>query len=121
MDIVQPRVPWWGHNQWSVLVGDDRELADDIPDDIDVLFIDTSHHYWHTFEELGLYVPKVKPGGVVLMHDTELERPDGAPASDPPFPVRRAIEDYCAGVGLEPEFVGGCYGLGVIRIPEEVS
>ena len=118
VDIVPPKVPWWGHNQWSVLVGDDLDLADDLPDDVDVLFIDTSHHYVQTQAELELYVPKVKPGGVVLLHDVELEQPDGCPATDPPFPVRVAVDEYCAEHGLSPEYVGGCYGLGVIRIPE---
>ena len=118
VDIVQPRVPWWGHSQWTVLVGDDLDLEEFLPGDVDVLFIDTSHHYVQTQAELELYVPKVRKGGVVLLHDVELERPDGAPATDPPFPVRVAVDEYCAEHGLEPEYVAGCYGLGVIRIPK---
>lgn len=119
VDIMQPRVPWWGHSQWTVLVGDDLDLADQLPDEVDVVFIDTSHHYVQTQAELELYVPKVKPGGVVMLHDVELERPDGSPATDPAFPVRVAVEEYCQEHGLVPEYVQGCYGLGVIRIPEQ--
>jgi predicted O-methyltransferase YrrM len=120
VDVVRPRVPWRLHPQWSFILGDDLEVADRIPR-CDVLFIDTSHHYEHTLAELDAYVPKVKPGGVVLLHDTELEQPEGAPPDDPPFPVRAAVDEWCSTHGLTPEYVTGCYGLGVIRIPEEVT
>jgi len=121
VDMVRPRVPWFGHEQWSFYLGDDMLLVNDLPDDVDVLFIDTSHHYRHTLAELAAFVPKVKAGGVVLMHDTELELPEGAPTHDPLFPVRTAIDEYCATRGLTPEYVEGCYGLGVIRIPQEAN
>jgi predicted O-methyltransferase YrrM len=118
VDCCRPQVSWFGHPQWTFRLGDDMTLVDDAPD-CDVLFIDTSHHYRHTLAELEAFVPKVRPGGVVLMHDTELETPEGAPDGDPPFPVRTAVEEYCTAHGLTPEFVSGCYGLGVIRVPEE--
>jgi predicted O-methyltransferase YrrM len=117
VDIVRPSLPWLNHPQWTMHVGDDLLLADDLPDDVDVVFIDTSHHYTQTAAELAVYVPKVKPGGVVLLHDVELERPDGASPADPAFPVRVAVDEFCAAKGLTPEYVTGCYGLGVIRIP----
>jgi predicted O-methyltransferase YrrM len=116
VDIEPVRLPWLGHPRWTFMQGDDVDLADDLPDDVDVLFIDTSHHYGHTHKELARYVPKVRKGGVVLLHDTELEHPDGAPATDPHFPVRVAVVEHCALHGLTPEFVTGCHGLGVIRI-----
>jgi len=116
VDIVQPQVPWFGHPQWTFTLGDDLEVVDDLPDGVDVVFIDTSHHYIQTLAELELYVPKVKPGGVVLMHDVELDIPAWREATDPPFPVRVAVDEFCADHGLEPEFVAGCYGLGIIRI-----
>jgi cephalosporin hydroxylase len=114
VDIARPRVPWHGHAQWTFLLGDDIARADELPD-CDVLFIDTSHHYRHTLHELGVYGPKVKPGGVILLHDTELETPDGAPPEDPTFPVKAAVDEYCTLHGLTVEYVEGCYGLGVIR------
>jgi len=117
VDVARPKVPWFAHRQWTFHLGDDLAVADDLPD-CDLLFIDTSHHYGHTRAELDAYVPKVRPGGVVLLHDTELERPDTAPESDPAFPVRTAIDEYCADHDLDVEYVPGCYGLGVIRMPE---
>ncbi len=117
-DIHPPPVPWLGHEQWTFIKGDDLLVADQMPNNVDVLFIDTSHHFQQTAAELELYVPKVKPGGVVLLHDTELEHPEGRPHGDPPFPVRLAVDLYCAEHGLIPEYVSGCNGLGVIRIPD---
>lgn len=115
-DIHRPRVPWDGHEQWTFHEGDDLVLCDELPDGIDVLFIDTSHFYDQTCAELELYVPKVKPGGVVLLHDTELKYPEGRPWNDPPFPVRAAVDLYCFEHQLSAEFVTGCNGLGVIRV-----
>ncbi len=117
VDIRPCQLPWGTHPQWSFTVGDDLVLADDLPDDVDIVFIDTSHHYLQTLAELELFAPKVKPGGVVLLHDTELEHPDGAPASDPPYPVAAALRQYAADTGATVEWVTGCNGLGVIHIP----
>ena len=116
VDIHPPPVPWTGHPQWTFIAGDDLDVADQLPDMVDVVFIDTSHDYVQTCAELEVYVPKVRPGGVVLLHDVELEHPDASPADDPPFPVRVAVTEFCDEHGLTPEFVSGCYGLGVIRI-----
>ncbi len=118
-DLNQPPVPWAGHEQWTFIEGDDLAISDQMPRNVDVLFIDTSHHFQQTAVELELYVPKVKPGGVVLLHDTELEYPEDRPHTDPPFPVRLAVDLYCEEHGLTPEYVTGCNGLGVIRLPGE--
>jgi cephalosporin hydroxylase len=116
-DLHAPPVPWVGHEQWTFIKGDDLEVHDQLPNNVDVLFIDTSHFFQHTAAELELYVPKVKPGGVVLLHDTELKYPEGRPWDDPAYPVRLAVDLYCGEHGLTPEYVTGCNGLGVIRIP----
>jgi predicted O-methyltransferase YrrM len=116
VDTSPVRVPWANHPQWTFIQGDDLWVADQLPDDVDVVFIDTSHTYRQTSAELEMYVPKVKAGGVVLLHDVELQHPDASPADDPPFPVRQAIVDFCIENGLTPSFVEGSFGLGVIRI-----
>jgi cephalosporin hydroxylase len=117
VDVAAPRVPdWWqSTGRWTLQVGHDLDPAvlAAMPERCDVLFIDTSHHYDHTLAELRAYVPRVRPGGTVLMHDTELERPDGWTGIS--YPVRTAIEDYCAETGLTCEFRSGCYGLGVVH------
>jgi cephalosporin hydroxylase len=109
--------------RWTFVCGDDLDpfIVDSLPNGVDVLFIDTSHHYEHTLAELRLYVPKVAPGGVVLMHDTELERPFDAPPDDRPFPVAAAIREFAGESGVTVEWVGGCYGLGVLYVPKEMK
>lgn len=120
VDINWPSVPdWWRETgRWTLLVGDDVNpaLTPDLPERVDVLFIDTSHHYEHTLAELRAHVGRVKPGGTVLMHDTELEMPDGYRGE--PLPVARALNDFCAETGLTWTNNTGCYGLGVIRIAD---
>jgi predicted O-methyltransferase YrrM len=118
VDLDPPHVRWTGHPRWSFLHGDDLWLASQLPDEVDVVFIDTSHLYEQTQAELEIYVPKVKPGGVVLLHDTELEQPESAPQF-PRFPVRVAVDEFCGENGLSCEFVPGCNGLGVIRIGDD--
>lgn len=93
-DINQPRVPEEisEHPQWTFMWGDDLELVAAAPE-CDVLFIDTSHHYAQTLAELSAYAPKTRK--VILLHDTQLEWPDGAPGW-PTFPVRKAALDFQA-------------------------
>jgi predicted O-methyltransferase YrrM len=98
-------------DRWTFVIGDDLAVADQLPEQIDVLFIDSSHFYEHTLAELALYGPRAT---TILLHDTELEHPDGAPP-EPAFPVKRAVEKWCAEVGRPVEFLSNCYGLGIIR------
>jgi cephalosporin hydroxylase len=109
VDIDAPMLPF-DSEAWTVIVGDDLAVAEQIPDEIDVLFIDTSHTFVQTLAELRLYGPRAR---LMLLHDTELEHPDGAPPS-PAFPVARAIDTWCAETGCTWENRSGSYGLGVI-------
>lgn len=67
---------------------------------IDVLFIDTSHLYEHTKDELAVWLPHVAPQGVVLFHDTAMSaaylRNDGSIGFgwENERGVIRAIEEY---------------------------
>lgn len=113
VDIDKPDTPaeWNSLPFWHLMVADDTspDAVAWCPDDADVLFIDTSHYYDHTRAELRLYVPKVRPGGVVLLHDTDpAEWPD----------VSRALNDYCPGQGLDWYDHPGWHGLGVIEVPD---
>lgn len=109
--------------RWTFLEGDSKDprIVGLLPDLVDVVFIDTNHTYDQTIAELHAYVPKVKPGGTVLLHDTELNWPDKSyiPAGgyDVEFPVARALDAFCAETGLVWENRHGSYGLGVIAVP----
>lgn len=118
VDITYPAVPveWFDTDLWTLTVGDDLLVAGLLPDAVDVLFIDTSHHFAHTLAELRTYGPKVKPGGVILLHDTELERPEQSPPDDPPFPVAKAIEAWTVETCRTWVNHLGCYGLGEIFV-----
>jgi len=96
----KPNIEDWPH--WTFHQADDLDprLLTEL-DPADIVFIDTSHHYRQTLAELHVYRHLVRPGGRIVLHDTELPFPEGAPVGDPRFPVRKAIEQFCADEGLE--------------------
>ena len=112
--------PWAGCPLWTFTHGDDLHpaVAAAQPPEVDVLFIDTTHFYDHTLEELRLYAPRVAPGGVILCHDTKLLVWEALAGPEPEQvpPVRRALGDWCAETGRVWEEIPGEYGLGVVRI-----
>jgi predicted O-methyltransferase YrrM len=105
------------YEHWTFIQGDDLSpsVVQRVPD-ADIIFIDTSHHYTQTARELNLYKWLVKPGGVIVCHDTELAWPEGAPRQDGPYPVKRAIEEFVAAEGREWFNYPNCWGLGVIQM-----
>jgi predicted O-methyltransferase YrrM len=118
---------WLSVPEWTFIVGDsisDAVLAQ-MPAQIDVLFADTDHTYSQTLAELEAYVPRVRPGGVVLQHDTQAIYTPGAAREWTATPdvageVARAMDDYCEKHGLSwanRKSEAGYYGLGYIRIP----
>lgn len=52
---------------WTFTESDDLSLKWDLP--IDFLFLDTTHTYEHTLNELKKYEPLVKAGGTIVFHD----------------------------------------------------
>jgi predicted O-methyltransferase YrrM len=57
-------------DRWTFVQGSDMDLPDDkIPAPIDLLFIDTSHLYTHTRQELDKFGAQVRPGGWIILHD----------------------------------------------------
>lgn len=64
------------HQRWKFLQEDDRNLVKilhefDLPEIVrfGLIFVDTSHEYDHTVEEIGLYSPFVAPNGFLIFHD----------------------------------------------------
>lgn len=131
-DLDEPKVPAWWHDipAWHFMQGDSAsaEVLEWMPPQADVVFTDTSHTFNQQLAELRAYVPRVRPGGTVLVHDTQCI-PYGAPGRDnflprpsPEGPVADALDAYCEETGLtwhnrhsEPE--QGFYGMGIIVIP----
>ena len=126
-DVAEP--PAWlrQFHRWTFHLGDDLdpETLSRAPAEADILFVDTSHRYLHTVAEIGAWSPRVRPGGAVVFHDTEVET-FGAdvhePGSEPPFPVRKAVDEWTgamseAGCQAEVEHHPNNHGLTIVRLP----
>jgi cephalosporin hydroxylase len=67
---------------------------------VDVLFIDTSHYYDHTFQEMQAWMPLMSARAKIMFHDTNMRlvgpRKDGCfqIAWDNQRGVIRSIEEY---------------------------
>jgi predicted O-methyltransferase YrrM len=108
-DIVEPLAPiasFWGRcPHWTFVLGDDQDLADEAPDGVDILFIDTSHEYEHTLWEMEHYGSKVRSGGRIVLHDTMIEA------------VVESIEMFLRDREWEYTNTEACNGLGIIYKP----
>ena len=95
--------------EWNFVQSDDIVFAKQFVDfcslkgwcpEIDILFIDTSHEYDHTVEEIKYWFPFITQGGLAIFHDTNLRelyrRRDGSwgQSWDNQRGVIRAIEGY---------------------------
>ena len=111
---TSPFPPQWEQSGiWTFIQGNDLFIDLTAVPCPDILFIDTNHEYDHTLAELSRYVPLVKPGGTVLMHDTLLTW------DHPEYEVAKALDAYCASAGLIwAEISSGKYGLGQIMIED---
>ena len=68
---------------WTFIQGDDIVIGQNWNQNVDHIFIDTSHSYSHTLQELKSYVKFLKPNGFITFHDTRA------------FPgVLKAIRDF---------------------------
>jgi cephalosporin hydroxylase len=95
--------------RWHFFRGDDVKFAAVFPEFcrqrgirpvVDLLFIDTSHYYEHTRQEIQAWFPLLSPSSRVMFHDTNLK--GVGPRNDACFSlgwnnqrgVTRAIEEY---------------------------
>lgn len=100
-----------GEANWTFIRGDDMEVVKGWSKPIDHLFIDTSHTFDHTLNELREWGNWVKPGGIITLHDIYVYEADGRSE------VLDAIEQY---MKENPGKYGfkvfeGSYGLGLLR------
>jgi cephalosporin hydroxylase len=113
---IAPRPDIGVYDNYRFIQGDDLDPAVVSQlDEADLVFIDTSHHFDQTVAELHVYHHLVRRPGLIVCHDTELARPEGAPAR-PQYPVRTAIEQFCDDEGFSWSNTPECWGLGVIDI-----
>jgi hypothetical protein len=91
------------HANWRHVQGDDTDPAvmGQVGGMCDILFIDTSHAYEHTLWELRNWGQKVRFrwADCLPRHRTPTAVDPPCPPTDPDFPVRSAIEVFCAETG----------------------
>ena len=113
---IDAKPPIGDYPHWTYLQGDDTDVnVIGQLDEADIVFIDTSHLYEHTVFELATYRWLVKPGGLMVLHDTMLPIPEGAPPR-PLYPVRKAVDEFIAETGFAVQFHEDCWGLAVIKV-----
>lgn len=62
---------------------------------LDFVYIDANHKYEHVCQDLALWYPKVKPGGLFAGHDyLDGARPEGD------FGVKRAVDSFASELGV---------------------
>ena len=88
-------------HEWGLPVefihGDSKET--DFPEDLDILFIDGDHSAEGVRIDRERHGARVRPGGVILYHDTVSEPPVGV------YVRERGIHDIPLGAGLAVEVV----------------
>lgn len=81
----------------KVLKGKTSEMCHLIPDDsLDICFIDAAHDYASVIEDIKLYKPKVKAGGILCGHDYDADHQDVIQAvneSFEKFELRKCINN----------------------------
>jgi predicted O-methyltransferase YrrM len=108
---VPGKVPALYHDlgNWHLLLADSHSQTcqDWLPQEIDLLYIDSNHTYDHCSGELKLYGPRVREGGVILGHDTDTQC------------VADAFTDWCHENGLtwrDTPGPGNWHGMAVIEV-----
>jgi len=116
INLLDPQGALGVQDHWVFLLGTDtqKQVLDSLPKEVDIVFIDTNHVYEETLAELDLYVPRVREGGRVFLHDTAIETTGNATTPQPPFPVRTAMEEWCSEHDLRFSNAENCFGLGTI-------
>jgi predicted O-methyltransferase YrrM len=109
---LEPAPSWLERSYWKHYQGDDLEIGkiatstnawpDGCPlPKIDFIFLDSSHFFDHTLEEIQIYWPLLEPGGILAFHDTNLTQRVSRKVSglanvgwDNNDGVNRAIEEF---------------------------
>lgn len=104
------------NNLWTYLSGSDLDIVKTWTKEIDILFIDTSHFYDHTLQELKLWSPFVRKGGKIFMHDIWFTDGKGNKGE-----VNRAIHDFLTEYPEEFTYIAllpedqDPYGMGLLE------
>ena len=67
------------------------DALEDVPEEIDLVFIDGNHDYAHVKQDIEHWLPKIRSGGMISGHDYRNEFPGVRKAVDAFFPEGVAI------------------------------
>lgn len=96
--------------RWAFYLAEDIAFGLRWPKDekADLIFVDTSHQYQQTKREIEVYEPILRPGGIMVFHDTVTYH-DG---------VQKPINEFLETHPWPYENRKNCNGLGILRKPE---
>lgn len=78
-----------------------RDAAAQVPNgSLDVVYIDGNHEAEFVREDIDLWTPKVRSGGILAGHDYRVP-----PSSKPFIQVKAAVDAYVTSAGINPWFV----------------
>jgi GT2 family glycosyltransferase/predicted O-methyltransferase YrrM len=108
------------HPALTFVLGDDLDDATlaQLPEQADIVFVDTLHSYEQTAAEIATYKSRVRPGGCMVFHDTAVEVHEHLPPGQPPFPTQLAVDEWVDADNLALERWDNNNGLSVVWLPE---
>jgi predicted O-methyltransferase YrrM len=117
---IDPAPPIGDYDHWNFIQSDDldSELLLSL-NAADIVFIDTSHLYDQTIKELYAYLPLVRDGGLLVLHDTELMIPETATPLEPLYPVKKAVLEFIDETRFDFVIHEDCWGLAVIEVKKK--
>lgn len=101
-------------DEWTFVQADSCDVASveqaGLPDQIDLLLIDTLHTRAQVLRELDTWVPRICDGGMILLHDTE-------DVTGEPTEVAAAVQEWAVRTGYTlMRHRPGSYGLTEIQM-----
>ena len=105
------------YDNWTFIQSDDLNPATVAGlTEADIVFIDTSHLYAQTVQELNVYRWLVRSGGLLVLHDMELPVPETAGPGEPRYPVKKAVTEFLQDTGFDCITYPDSWGLAVIKV-----
>ena len=80
--------------------------------ELDFLFIDGDHTYAAVWQDYHDYAPRLKPGGILAIHDARMNRPGGANYHPGPS---RVADEFIFGSADRWEIIGEAHSLVIAK------
>jgi predicted O-methyltransferase YrrM/GT2 family glycosyltransferase len=97
----------------------DPFVLQQLPDDVDIVFVDSDHTYELTQAEIATFSKRIRPGGAAVFHDTAVREHEHHTTEQPPYPVRTAVTEWAEAEGYEVVEYPNNFGLMVVTVGGE--